>query len=236
MVELTLFELVSRILVSILFGGIVGYDREVKGQSAGFRTHMLVSVGATMFALIQIKTTNQIVDIAASQSDLFQIFSIDQTRLIAQIISGIGFLGAGAIIVTKRSISGLTTAASIWATAAIGIAIGMGYYEIAIAGTISIVTVLTVIKNKLGLSVGENLVVHYIEENFQKELIKYFEQNNIQYYSAEFRIERDSKTQEVVYSEHYVLKIPKGYSVNQIVQKLGKYESVTYVSSQPHIV
>lgn len=236
MVELTLFELVSRILVSILFGGIVGYDREVKGQSAGFRTHMLVSVGATMFALIQIKTTNQIVDIAASQSDLFQIFSIDQTRLIAQIISGIGFLGAGAIIVTKRSISGLTTAASIWATAAIGIAIGMGYYEIAITGIISIVTVLTVIKNKLGLSVGENLVVHYIEENFQKELIKYFEQNNIQYYSAEFRIERDSKTQEVVYSEHYVLKIPKGYSVNQIVQKLGKYESVTYVSSQPHIV
>lgn len=236
MVELTLFELVSRILVSILFGGIVGYDREVKGQSAGFRTHMLVSVGATMFALIQIKTTNQIVDIAASQSDLFQIFSIDQTRLIAQIISGIGFLGAGAIIVTKRSISGLTTAASIWATAAIGIAIGMGYYEIAIAGTVSIVTVLTVIKNKLGLSVGENLVVHYIEENFQAELIEYFEQNDIQYYSAEFRIERDSKTQGVVYSEHYVLKIPKGYSVNQIVQKVGKYESVTYVSSQPHIV
>lgn len=236
MVELTLFELVSRILVSILFGGIVGYDREVKGQSAGFRTHMLVSVGATMFALIQIKTTNQIVDIAASQSDLFQIFSIDQTRLIAQIISGIGFLGAGAIIVTKRSISGLTTAASIWATAAIGIAIGMGYYEIAIAGTVSIVTVLTVIKNKLGLSVGENLVVHYIEENFQAELIEYFEQNDIQHYSAEFRIERDSKTQDVVYSEHYVLKIPKGYSVNQIVQKVGKYESVTYVSSQPHIV
>lgn len=236
MVELTLFELVTRILVSILFGGIVGYDREVKGQSAGFRTHMLVSVGATMFALIQIKTTNQIVDIAASQSDLFQIFSIDQTRLIAQIISGIGFLGAGAIIVTKRSISGLTTAASIWATAAIGIAIGMGYYEIAIAGTVSIVTVLTVIKNKLGLSVGENLVVHYIKEDFQAKLIEYFEQNDIQYYSAEFRIERDSKTQDVVYSEHYVLKIPKGQSIHQIVRSVGKYKDVTYVSSQPHIV
>lgn len=236
MVELSIFELVSRILISILFGGIVGYDREVKGQSAGFRTHMLVCVGASMIALIQIKTTNQIIDIAVSQSDLFQIFSIDQTRLIAQIISGIGFLGAGAIIVTKSTISGLTTAASIWTTAAIGIAIGMGYYEIALIGTVSIVTVLAVIKNKLNLSVGENLVVHYLEEDFQDTLIDYFEKNKIKYYSAEFRMERDRETNTMIYREHYVLNLPKEHSMNKMIQRIGKYDTVTYVSSQPHIV
>lgn len=236
MVELTFFEVVSRILVSILFGGIVGYDREVKGQSAGFRTHMLVSVGATMFALIQIRTSNQTIEIAATQGDLFQIFNIDQTRLIAQIVSGIGFLGAGTIIVTKRGVSGLTTAASIWATAAIGIALGMGYYDIAIAGTVSIVIVLMIIKNKIGLAVGENLVVHYVTEDFQKELSQYFEQNGIAYYSAEFRIERDAQTQKIEYSEHFVLKLPAGYSMNEILRTIGKYESVTYVSSQPHLV
>lgn len=236
MVELTVFEVVSRILVSILFGGIIGYDREVKGQSAGFRTHMLVSVGAAMFALIQIRTSNQMIEIAAHQADLFQIFSIDQTRLIAQIVSGIGFLGAGTIIVTKRGVSGLTTAASIWATAAIGIALGMGYYDIAIIGTVSIVIVLMAIKNKLGLAVGENLVIHYITEDFQKELNSYFKKKGIAYYSAEFRIERETNTQNIIYSEHYVLKLPTGYSMNQILRDIGKHESVIYVSSQPHIV
>lgn len=179
MIELPLIELIFRVLMSILFGGIIGYDRERKGQSAGFRTHMLVCVGAAMFALIQIKATNEVLTLAMNNSDYLQIFSIDQTRLVAQIVSGIGFLGAGAIIVTKRSVSGLTTAASIWATAAIGISMGMGYYLIAITGTVSIVTVLSWIKNKLISVVGENLIVHYIDQDVQEKLAEYFDKVHI---------------------------------------------------------
>lgn len=236
MIELPLIELILRILFSILFGGIIGYDRERKGQSAGFRTHMLVSVGATMIALIQIKASNEILHLAMTNSDYLQIFSLDQTRLVAQIVSGIGFLGAGAIIVTKRSISGLTTAASIWATAAIGIAMGMGYYVIAVTGTVSIVTVLSLIKNKLILVTGENIIIHYIDEEVRNRLIHYFEDSGIKYYSAELRIQNKLDNDEIIYSEHYVLNIPSATTTTKIIQDIGKLENIVYVSAQPHII
>lgn len=236
MIELPVIELILRILFSILFGGIIGYDRERKGQSAGFRTHMLVSVGATMIALIQIKASNEILHLAMTNPDYFQIFSLDQTRLVAQIVSGIGFLGAGAIIVTKRSISGLTTAASIWATAAIGIAMGMGYYVIALTGTVSIVIVLSLIKNKLILVTGENVIIHYIDKKVKHQLVQYFRENKIKYHSAELRIENKLNNNEIVYSEHYVLNIPSRATITEIIQELGELENIVYVSAQPHII
>lgn len=236
MIELPIFELIFRILLAILFGGVVGYDRERKGQSAGFRTHMLVCVGAAMFALIQIQATNEVLKLAMNNSDYHQIFSIDQTRLVAQIVSGIGFLGAGAIIVTKRSVSGLTTAASIWATAAIGIAIGMGYYLIAISGTVSIVTVLSWIKNKLLSVVGENLIVQYTDKELSDQLTDYFEKEGIKYYSAEMRVENKLDNDEIIFSEHYVLNCPKNYPMKKVIKHVGMLENVIFASSQPHII
>ncbi|MDN6195429.1 MAG: MgtC/SapB family protein [Atopostipes suicloacalis] len=113
MIHLSLFEIIIRILLAAVAGGIIGYNREVSGQSAGFRTHMLVALGATIIALIQIETVNLVLEIITENPDFSTVFSLNYTRLIAQIVSGVGFLGAGAIIVTKSSISGLTTAASI---------------------------------------------------------------------------------------------------------------------------
>lgn len=232
MIELTFTELTVRILLAIILGGIVGYERETKGQSAGFRTHILVSVGAAMIALIQIRATNQILQMAAGTPDYLQILSMDNTRLTAQIISGIGFLGAGTIIVTKRSVSGLTTAASIWTTANIGIAAGMGFYDIAFIGTFIIISTLTFIKRKLNIAVGENLAVQYVTEATQKEIAAYFDERDITYSSAEFRLENNLDTHESVYTEQYKLNIPTGYVLSQIIQDVGKIESVIYASSQ----
>ena len=131
--EVTYLAVVLRILVAFLLGGILGLERGLKQRPAGLRTHMLVCVGACMIML-----TNQYI---------YQVFGAgDPVRMGAQVVSGIGFLGAGTIMVTKHSqIKGLTTAAGLWATAAVGLAAGIGFYEAALMGTLVIVLTLTVL-------------------------------------------------------------------------------------------
>ncbi len=131
--ELTLLAVVVRVLVSVLLGGIIGLERGLKNRVAGFRTYMLVCMGACI-----VMVTNQYI---------FQVYGTgDPVRMGAQVISGIGFLGAGTIIVTARSqIKGLTTAAGLWASACIGLAIGVGFYEVALLGGLCVFLVLTVL-------------------------------------------------------------------------------------------
>ena len=131
--ELTLLEIVLRILVAIVFSGIIGMERGLKNRAAGFRTYMLVCLGSCVVML-----TNQYIFQATGTGD--------PVRMGAQVVSGIGFLGAGTIIVTKRNqIKGLTTAAGLWASACIGLAVGIGFYEVAIVGAVAIYLSLTLL-------------------------------------------------------------------------------------------
>lgn len=236
MVHLSFIEILFRLIISLILGGAIGYNREVRGQSAGFRTHMLVSIGATMIALIQIGAINLVLNIVSEYPEFLTVFSMDYTRLIAQVVSGVGFLGAGAIIVTKSNISGLTTAASIWVTAAIGIAIGMGNYQVGILGTIVIVIILALIKNKLRIAAGENLVVRFLDKSAQKKITDYFERNNIRYQSSEFRVESALGEGELVFSERYTLNVPAKQSISRIVEDIGEIEAVNFASSQHNIL
>lgn len=131
--ELTLLSVVLRLLAAVLIGGLIGFERGLKNRPAGLRTYMLVCIGACMVMI-----TNQYV---------FQVYEAgDLVRMGAQVISGIGFLGAGTIVVTTHNrIKGLTTAAGLWAAACVGLAIGIGFYEVAIIGTLAIVLVLTLL-------------------------------------------------------------------------------------------
>lgn len=132
--EVTHKAIIVRIILSTIIGGIIGIERGSKNRPAGLRTHMLVCLGATVVMI-----TNQYVE---------QLFNTgDPLRLGAQVISGIGFLGAGSILVTRRNqIKGLTTAAGLWAAACIGLAIGIGFYELAIPGGVTIFLILTVLQ------------------------------------------------------------------------------------------
>ena len=127
---LTYASMVLRILLAILLGGIIGMERGMKNRPAGLRTYMLVCLGACIVML-----TNQYV---------YQIYGVgDPVRMGAQVISGIGFLGAGTIIVTSRNqIKGLTTAAGLWASACVGLSIGIGLYEVAILGSLGVFAIL----------------------------------------------------------------------------------------------
>lgn len=121
-----------RLLVAALLGGLLGYEREQRGKSAGVRTHMLVAIGATLFVLIPQQA-------GATAADL--------TRVLQGLIAGVGFLGAGAIISGTRQVEtrGLTTAAGIWVTAAIGIAAGMGRESTAVLSTLIALFILSVV-------------------------------------------------------------------------------------------
>jgi putative Mg2+ transporter-C (MgtC) family protein len=121
-------DLSIRLLAAAALGAIVGVEREIHGHPAGMRTHLLVALGAGIFTVLSI------FGFGASGTP-----GIDQSRVAAQIVSGIGFLGAGAILKEGASIRGLTTAASLWATAAIGMAAGAAWYGVGIAGTVIVV-------------------------------------------------------------------------------------------------
>lgn len=132
--ELNMLTILIRILLAILIGGLIGVERGMKNHTAGLRTYMLVCLGSAMVMM-----TNQYVTETFGGGD--------PTRMGAQVISGIGFLGAGTILVTNRNrVKGLTTAAGLWAAACIGLAIGIGFYEGALAGGLAILLIMTLLR------------------------------------------------------------------------------------------
>lgn len=138
-----------KILTATILGLLIGYDREKKMKSAGLKTNMLICLGACMYTAVSLLTSE---DVATA----------DPNRMAAQIVSGIGFLGAGSIIQSRGSVIGMTTAATIWLVAAIGITVGMGYPVVASLFTVTVLIVLTFIGPiyKLMERTGERKVVH----------------------------------------------------------------------------
>jgi putative Mg2+ transporter-C (MgtC) family protein len=131
-------QILLRLLVSAVLGSLVGLERERLNWVAGLRTHMLVCVGATLFMIVS----------AFGFTDVLgrEHVELDPSRIAAQVVSGIGFLGAGTIILRREVVRGLTTAASLWSVAAVGLAVGGGLYLAAVWGTILILVILAGIK------------------------------------------------------------------------------------------
>ncbi|MGZ8564048.1 MAG: MgtC/SapB family protein [Candidatus Limnocylindria bacterium] len=127
----TQLDLGLRLTVGLVLGAIIGLERELHRQPAGFRTHSLVALGAALFTVVSaFGFTGELVD---------------PTRIAAQIVSGIGFIGAGTILQYRGHIRGLTTAASLWAVAAIGMAAGAGLYLLAVIGTVLVLVILSLL-------------------------------------------------------------------------------------------
>ena len=133
-------SMIIRLIVACLLGGVIGFEREHVHRPAGLRTHILVCVGSAL-----VMVTSEFIYYQYSSH-----VNVDPARLGAQVISGIGFLGAGTIIKEGISVKGLTTAASLWAVSCIGIAVGIGFYSGAIISTVIIFLILVVIKKTQG--------------------------------------------------------------------------------------
>ena len=155
-------EILARLVLALLLGGVIGYERENENRPAGFRTHILVCMGA---ALVMI-----------TSEYMYKMFSptvnVDPARMGAQVISGIGFLGAGTIVREGFNVKGLTTAASLWAVSCVGLAVGIGFFEGGIAATVLIYITLIVLKKmEKHFSIKKQCKHIFIESESRSDII-----------------------------------------------------------------
>ena len=130
------YEFIFRVFTAAILGGVIGFEREYRAKEAGLRTHFLVAMGSALF---------MIVSQYGFDSVLGESITLDPARVAAQVVSGIGFIGAGTIIFQKHVIKGLTTAAGLWVTSAIGLACGSGLYLLSVASTLLVLLCLETI-------------------------------------------------------------------------------------------
>jgi|Deesub1362A_J573_1020465.scaffolds.fasta_scaffold21525_2 putative Mg2+ transporter-C (MgtC) family protein len=208
--EISFLEALLRIVLAVLLGGVVGYQREAHERPAGFRTHILVTLGATLIMLV-------------SYYPFKGLPYSDPSRIASQVIVGIGFLGAGTIIRQGNIVVGLTTAASLWTMAAVGLALGLGYYSLAIVSTILILLTLTLFKLIEKKLVKKKVVSFKLETEKEKMLEDFVE-------SGEWEVKSIKKRKEGKrYSYVLTLSLPSTVSPTSLVRELSSLEGVKEV-------
>ena len=185
---LTLGDIALRLFVVVFIGAIIGIDREIKNRPAGMRTHVLVGVGAAVIAIIEHQTIGCVIDLDATS-----LVNVSVGRITSTVVSGVGFLGAGTIVLSDRKISGLTTAASLWCMACIGLAAGYGYAQIAlIAGTIVLV-VLKLLQRIVHVHTLKKLEVKFVHRvETLAFLSEYFAKMNVKVLDVDLKKKRIS--------------------------------------------
>jgi len=227
---MSVYEVAIRLALAVVVGGLIGYEREYKNRPAGFRTHILVCLGAAITSMIQLYSVQDATNMIIMHPALANAMKVDIGRLGAQVITGVGFLGAGTIIHEKGSIKGLTTAASIWTVACVGLAVGLGYYTLTILSTIVVFVVLVFLKTfEARLFKNKNifkLEIQYVnKKNMVEKLEKYFEGAGIQVKNIEFLIEDEDKESDYSTSMYTILA-PRYIKSSVIVQKICAFDEI----------
>lgn len=221
-------QIILRLILAVIVAAVIGFDRELKNRPAGLRTHILVCVGATVIAMIQMQLVIDAMALDRATNYTQSAIGVDPARLICQVVSGIGFLGAGTIIVTHRSIKGLTTAASLWATAGIGIAIGMGYYNIAILGFVVILITLSFIQKIIHIPSLKKVEIQFLHRVETKEMInEYFDEKGIEVRDVDFDVEFHPDYR--IYKNVYTIELPRGLSYVEMIEDFSVYKNIVKV-------
>lgn len=215
--QLTIASTILRMMLAIFCGGIIGMEREFKRRPAGFRTHILICIGAAMTTM-----TGQYLS-------YYTGYPTDPSRLGAQVIAGIGFIGAGTIIVTKhRRVRGLTTAAGLWTAALVGLSLGSGFYEGAIMATFLILLaelVFSKIEYQLLQTISEiNIYVEYTELNGVEQILSRFREKRIRVLNME--ITNAVKSEKHNASVIFFLRLHKRCRPEQILESIRSLETV----------
>ncbi len=217
-------EIFLRVASALLAGGLIGFERERKGKPAGFVTNVLVCVGAASIAIIQslIVRDTLIYDYPVKS---------DPGRLIAQVVSGVGFLGAGAILHEKGSVKGITTAATIWVVAAIGIAFGMGYYLLGSIVTVTVYFSIMILK-KIELyfltnKVRRNFYIEYCNPSAFEEKLELFLINKAVRIRKLNPLEEFDRDDGSVRRSTVELIIPRYMDTSELVKDISLLEEVS---------
>lgn len=208
-----------RLVLALFCGGVLGIERGRKKRPAGFRTYMLVCLGAALVMM----TNEYICDIYGTG---------DPARMGAQVISGIGFLGAGTIIVTGHNrVRGLTTAAGLWAAACIGLAIGIGYYTGAIMGCVMIFVAMAALHNVDERVMSDtkvmNLYIEFEKLSYIGKFLEYVKERDIKV--SDMEIFRSNAVEEIGIAALMTIKLPKKQPHTSITGILGSADGVSYL-------
>lgn len=217
---LTQLDFLLRIIVAGVCGFIIGYERKSRMKEAGVRTHMIVAVGA---ALLMIVSKYGFADVLSTPG-----VGLDPSRIAAQIVSGIGFLGAGMIFVRGQAINGLTTAAGVWTTAAVGMAIGAKLYIIGISATLLVLLIQIVLHKNfkwLHIPTTEQITIQFVQDD---ETLAYIQKSLAEAGIKIMNFRAEKLNDELFEIELYV-KLPAQYDPAEIIslfQKNSKIKSI----------
>lgn len=226
-------QVIFRIFLSIVMGGIIGFERERKNRPAGFRTHILVCIGAAIAVMIQLYIIEYMEKMICLNSNLKGLLNADISRMASQVITGVGFLGAGTIIRDKGDVKGLTTAASIWVVACIGISIGLGFYFLSIVGFLGLILALFVFENIEG-SINENcreykFYMEYLSnENVLEQIVKELSKNKVKLKNIKF-IYYDNFEKNIIKIK-FITQLPKNIDILYIIEILEKNQYVNKIN------
>ena len=218
--ELSFATIALRMALALLCGGIIGAEREIKRRPAGFRTHILICLGASMTTL-------------TSQYTALELgYFTDLARLGAQVIAGVGFIGAGTIIVTKRQhVKGLTTAAGLWCSAIIGLALGGGFYEGGIITTVLIMLAELLFSKweyKLLNSAPEvNLYIEYQGKGTLEQVLKLIHECDIKLLDLE--ITRKATAEEKITCAIFSMRLSRKFSQSYIMEQFSKISGILLI-------
>lgn len=212
-------DFVLRLLVAGVLGTVIGLEREYRAKEAGYRTHFLVSLGS---ALIMIVSQYGFQDILQEDS-----VSLDPSRVAAQVVSGIGFIGAGTIILQKQIVRGLTTAAGIWATAGIGLAVGAGMYAISIAATLLTLVgleLLSILFKSIGM---KSSIITF--STFNKDILREVAQrfSSKDYLLVSYNMQKVQLGEETSYQVTMVVKSKRKQDEGFLLQTMQSFPEIT---------
>lgn len=214
-----IIDFIIRLFVAAILGTIIGLEREYRAKEAGYRTHFLVSLGS---ALIMIVSQHGFSEILGQPG-----IGLDPSRIAAQVVTGIGFIGAGTIILNKQIVRGLTTAAGIWATSGIGLCIGAGMYTLGLSAT-----ALTLIGFEFLSRIFKNFGLRsfFIEfstsnKNMLNEIPAAFDKRD--FIIVSYRMNEKSIGQECFYNISMVVKSKKREEESNIIAYLNRFEDIT---------
>ena len=227
---MTWWEAGLRLLLAVVIGCVIGIERERKNRPAGMRTHVLVCVGAATIAIVESLMMADTVTLNLNTGNSTGV-GVSFGRLSAQVISGIGFLGAGTIFISQKKIAGLTTAASLWNAACLGIAVGMGYYMIAVAGCAIVMVTLSLLQRMIHVNAVKNLEIKFVHRVETIAFVnEYFQSIGVKVLDVDFHVE--NKGGDNLYTNVYTLDMQGKATYMDIVNKLSENANIQGVRTR----
>lgn len=214
------FDFFIRIIIAGVLAGFIGLEREMNSKEAGFRTHFLVGVGSALLMVVSKYGFN---DVLYSSG-----FKLDPSRVAAQVVSGISFLGAGTIFLEKKVVKGLTTAAGIWTTAAIGLAVGAGMYLVGILSTLIVLVVLELLQRLSKLHFLKAFDVTIKLSSYPDEKIMNILSDD-NYKISRLKTDRNKENSDWIYCMEFVIKTKNCVATTEIADKIYSVGNVISV-------